>query len=65
MSEILAALPRIFGRRDSDYAQLVRQARADRMAARVMGETNRQLTKAYESTIIEIRQGKDKSRDSR
>jgi hypothetical protein len=65
MSEILAALPRIFGRRDSDYAQFVRQTCADRMAVRVMGETNRQLTQAYESTLIEIKNGKDEPRGSR
>lgn len=65
MSEILAALPRIFGRRDSDYLQLVRQSTADRMTMRVMADTNRQFKAAYESTLIEIAEIKEKPNDRR
>jgi len=61
MSEILAALPRIFGaRRGDDYAQFVRQANAERMATRALGDTQRQLTRAYERTLTEINKDKTK-----
>lgn len=63
MSEILAALPRIFGeRRGDDYARFVQSATADQMTSRAVEQTQRQLQAAYESTVAEIRQGQQADR---
>lgn len=63
MSEILAALPRIFGaRRGDDYARLVREGSSDQMLARVVSDTNRQMTRAYETVLSETAKTQPRSR---
>ena len=62
MSEILAAIPRLFGAREDGYARFIHAAVADQMAALVVEQTQRQLQTAYESTVSEIRQAQQAKR---
>lgn len=52
MTELLAAIPRLFDmRRKHDYARFVQMARSDRLTAKAVASTQRQMMDAYLSVI--------------